>query len=728
MSVYTSHPLAAAIAVAVSLPAALPAAAQTAPAAQPVLPEVRVGATRDSDYATGISSVGGKLPEALRDIPQTVNVVNRAVLEAQGATSLTDALLNVPGITIGAGEGGQIGNNINLRGFSARTDIYLDGMRDRGQYSRDTFFLEAVEVLKGPASMLFGRGSTGGVINQSSKRATLRPVDEVTATVGTDSYYRVTADVGSKLSDTAALRLNAFGQDIKSTRDVVQNKDYGAAPSLRLGIGTPTEITVSGLFQHNSDVPDYGFPLVGTGVGTVAHPVKAPANRFYGYADDYFKQDVQVVGLTVEHKLTPTTRLRNQTQFSNYRIDASPTPLGTVSVAPGAPAGTTVNWYTPLQYLQAQRQDRNRTVDDRSLFNQTEVITEFATGAIGHKLTAGAEVGTDSYRFKRTGWTPTNVNVNLGDPATVDRAGSTFLSSTTNTDASTVAFFANDEVALTKQWKLVAGLRYDRYHSEQTGYDYVAKAPANLPGRTDAKLSPRLGVLYQPDEVASYYASFGTSFNPSAETVTVTAANVNVAPEKNRSFETGGKWDLDGGALSLAASVFRIEKTDARTTDPVTGLVDLTGKVRVQGFEVSAAGKLTDTVQLLAGYTLLDSEILSSKVIGTGNNAGLSEKGHAYPNTPRHNATLWATWKPLGEVELGAGSTLSSKRTLNNFETAEIAGYARFDATAAWIQRKYTLRLNLRNLTDAYYFEGASGGRATPTRGRTALLSLAYRF
>ena len=254
-------PIVAALLAAFAAPAA-PAFAQ-AIGKDAVLPEVNVKSQSLSDeYAPALSTVGGKTPTAIRDIPQSVTVINRAVLDAQGVASLADAVRNVAGITLGGAEGGQIGNNINLRGFSARTDLYLDGMRDRGQYYRDTFYLESIEVLKGSSSMLFGRGSTGGVINQVGKQPSLRDHNEVSATIGTDDYLRTTADLNRRLSDTSAFRLNLMAQDVGTTRDVMKNKDFGVAPSLRLGIGTPTEITLSALLEHNRDMPDYGFLAV----------------------------------------------------------------------------------------------------------------------------------------------------------------------------------------------------------------------------------------------------------------------------------------------------------------------------------------------------------------------------------------------------------------------------------------------------------------------------------
>jgi catecholate siderophore receptor len=235
-----------------------PARDDTALFAESSLPLVHITATRVRDNS--IAASGAKFETPLRDIPQSVTVIDRKMLDSQAAASLKDSLRNVPGITLGAGEGGVIGDNINLRGFSARSDIFIDGLRDRGQYSRDVFSLQAIEVLKGPSSMLFGRGSTGGVINQISKKPELRDRGEVGVTVGSDDYYRATAEVNRKLSETSAARVAVFGQDL--TRDVVRNQDAGIAPSLRWGIGTPTEVTLSALIQRNRDLPDYGFPFV----------------------------------------------------------------------------------------------------------------------------------------------------------------------------------------------------------------------------------------------------------------------------------------------------------------------------------------------------------------------------------------------------------------------------------------------------------------------------------
>ena len=307
------------IAIAIACIALAPemALAQATPAADPTLPEVKVrDATVGADYNPATSTIGGGVDTPLRDIPQSVTVINSTLMQAQGATSLADALRNVPGITMGAAEGGSIGNNFNLRGFTARTDLYLDGMRDRGQFYRDVFSLDAVEVLQGPSSMLFGRGSTGGVINQVSKVPTLTPFATANVIAGTQPSFRATTDVNLPIDDASAFRVAAMGQYVDSTRDVMQNHDYGVAPSLRFGMGAPTEITLTALLTHNNDMPDYGLPPVN------GAPAAVDRKTFYGATDDRTVQDVINLNGTITHKIAGNVTLRNQTYYSHYKIDA----------------------------------------------------------------------------------------------------------------------------------------------------------------------------------------------------------------------------------------------------------------------------------------------------------------------------------------------------------------------------------------------------------------------
>ena len=710
--------------------------AQTAPGAEPAqstetsLPKIKATATEERDNSR--ASTGGKFDTPLRDVPQSITVLDRKMLDTQAAASLKDALRNVPGITLGAGEGGVIGDNINLRGFSARTDVYLDGMRDRGQYTRDVFALQAVEVLKGPSSMLFGRGSTGGVINQISKKPDLRERGELGATIGTDGYYRATADFNHALSDNAAFRVAAGGPSVESTRAVSKNEDYGIAPTLRLGIGTPTEITVAALVQRNRDIPDYGFPFVTTaGAGTVRKPIAAPAHNYYGYTDDRFNQDVNLLSLTLQHKPSADTTIRTRLQVSDNRTDARANPLGTVVRA----GGGVPSLADDLNDLSAPRSTRERRLKDTSLISQTDVTTRATLSGLAHQFTAGVELARERSRDDRYAWNTAAADalINLGSPVYEGISGTHALTRTATTQADTLAVYVNDQIELSPQWKLVGGVRNERFrvHSELVKYTLPPGFPVDTTEaaspKSETMWSPRAGLLFQPDEAQTYYASYGTSFNPSAEFVTQSASTAALRAERNRSFELGAKLDLLDGELSLNAALFRVEKTNPRTQD-AAGTQVTEGMIRVDGAELGVTGRLSPQWEVFAGYTFLDAKIAESPQIGTGVDLGIADQGKTAPNAPRHNATLWTTYRLTPQWELGGGAQFASERWLNNFETAKVDGYTRWDATVAYLQKSWELRLNLQNLSDAVYFEASSAGRATPVRGRTALVSGLIRF
>lgn len=721
MPTLRSPPLHAALLALIALPATT-WAQSAAPADTPstngdakTLGAVRVtGSVIGNSYDTDTSNIGAKVPTALRDIPQSVVVVNRDLLDAQGATSLADALRNVPGITITAAEGGTIGDNINLRGFTARTDIYLDGFRDRGQYYRDTFDLAAIEVLKGPSSMLFGRGSTGGVINQVSKVPELKPSAELSATVGSEDHYRVSGDFDAPFSATAAGRLNVFAQNIHSTRDVVSNKDGGIAPSLRLGIGTPTEITLSALIQRNVDQPDYGLPPVNGRPANVNH------DNYYGFTTDRTTQTVNVLSARLDHRFNDDLQLRSQLQYSNYKVDARETAPNAVVTDTGVTLNKNLGNPTdlPLEDLRVQLASHDRVIHDRSFDSQTDLVANFDTGSVRHSLITGIELGHDNYDNQ----TYTRGNLPLvslldppleAQPATVTRTvGNHALGS-----ADTAGIYANDTLHFGEQWQLVAGLRRDRFAAD---LDNTISAPLAT-SQTVYFTSVRSGLIYQPSEEQSYYLSYGTSFDPSLETLTVTNGTQGLPPEKNRSQELGGKWDLMDDRLLLNAAAFQVTKTNARTQTS-TGEYELEGTVRVRGIELGATGNLTEHWQLFSGYTHLDSKIVKA-LDGT--------QGNELANTPRNSGTAWTTYNFAGHWEVGGGATYQSQRYAANNNQVSVGGYTRWDATVAYHQPKYDVRLNLLNVTNKKYFVGviqSDGGRSIPGMGATELVTVTYRL
>src|SRR5450830_906074 len=733
-------PIAAALVALFAAPISLHAQQTSTPAASSSLKEVVVEGQRD-DFNTGTTAIT-KLPADLHDVPQSVVVVNKALMQSQGAASLADALRNVAGITLGGAEGGQIGNNINLNGFSVRTDIYLDGFRDRGQYYRDTFALDEVEVLMGPSSMLFGRGSTGGAINQTTKKANLKASTEVTASVTSNGLVRTTVDNNRVLSDTSAVRIEAMAQDGKATtRDQSNVQDYGVAGSYVHGLGTSTEVTLSALIQHNHDMPDYGLPALN------GHPINVDRNTSYGLNSDRTNQDVIALGAGIKYKISPDVTVRNQTQFNYVHTDAvetAPNTLGTVSNGVFTPVTSSS---LPLSSLYVRGQSHDRSIHDYSIFNQSELTAKFNALGFKHDLLVGFEVGHDGYdnqAYYRNGScngtaltgasTPTSgyVDCIAAVNPSYSSAGSSASSQVGNHaagSANTIATYFNDTMELSQQFKLVGGLRFDRYVASITNSLNSSNTPAVAKNTALASanqainfLSVRAGGIWQPTTAQAYYLSYSTSFDPSLKQLTGTVGQTSLDPEKNKAYEVGGKWDV-GQSLSLNAALFQITKENARS-QVSTGVYVLDGTVRSKGVRAGATGHINKQWQVALGYAFLDAQVIQAS-------AADGTLGKIPVNTPKHTLTSWTTYDVMPHWQVGGGATYMSQRYATATDTVQVGGYTRWDATVAYTQKQYDIRFNLFNLTNKMYYDAliqSDGGRSVPGTGRTGMISVNYRM
>ena len=696
---------------------------------------VIVKAHRKDNRAVTLS----RLPANQKDIAQSVTVLSKSLLQSEGANSLTDALRNVPGVTIGGAEGGQIGNNINLNGFTARTDIFLDGFRDRGQYYRDTFALDDVDVLMGPSSMLFGRGSTGGAINQVSKRPSLTQATEADLSGGVNGLVRGTADANAPLSDVSALRVAVMGQDgAPGTRRKTTENDYGVAPSYSYGIGEATQVTqvtLSGLLQHNNDRPDYGVPPLN------GHPVSSGFNTIYGYTNDRTIQDVKAGSAEIKHSFGDAVKIRDQVQYNSVDVDAretAPQSIGTFSFPNGyqplaSSATVTESSTAPLSTLLARLQSHDRVIHDTSLFNQFELTAKVATGPFSHDLLIGSEIGHDDYRnqaYTRTG-TCNGVAMGAGYTGCVSvlnpaYTGAPSLSETAGDlatgKADTFAGYVNDAVSVSSWLKLVGGLRYDNYTATITNSITSATALAQMRQTVDYT-SVRAGAILQPTKHQSYYVSYSTSFDPSLEQLTsTTGASQPLPPETNAAYEVGGKWDVLHDQLDLNAAVFQITQDNARNQDATTNTYTATGNIRVRGARFGFSGHLTPAWMVFGGYSHLDSDIIRGIAANT--------VGKVPSNTPADTATLWTTYNLTHQWQVGGGGVYMSSRFLNNTDVVSVPSYVRWDATLAYHQPHYEVRLNLFNIFDTHYYDSliqSDGGRAVPGTGRTAMITLTWR-
>jgi catecholate siderophore receptor len=649
-----------------------------------------------------------KYTQPLLDTPQTVTVISKEVMEEQGATTLRDVLKNVPGLTITAGEGGNpAGDNLTLRGFSARNDIFVDGVRDISPQARDPFNLEQVDVVKGPGSVYTGRGSTGGSINLLNKTPGLKRAFSGTLDFGSDRTRRATADVNLPIGDSVGFRLNLLGHHSGvAGRDVVKFDRWGVAPSLTLGLGKPTRLTVSYYKLKQNNISDYGIPWVPVTNNALVEfrdrPAPVPRNTFYGLRNrDFEKLDSDLVTLKFEHDFNDALSLRNQFRFANSSRDSIATPPRFANNN-----STAIN-----------REMRSWQTEDKVWDNQTDLVARFNTGSVEHSLVSGADF-TRENNVRNTRTAP-NMLTTLFDPNPDDvYTGAITLSPITgDVTANSQAVYLFDTAKLGRKWELNGGLRWDRFAADGI------TTTATPVSRVDRMLSGRAGVVFKPLPEGSIYASYGTSLNPSLEGLSYNTANTVIDPEKTYTVEAGSKWDFFGGRMLLSGAVFRVEKQNARTPGVLPGDPPqvLQGKQRVDGIELSVEGNVTRAWQVIAGYTFLDSTTIDSNVP--------AEIGKELVNTPPNSFNVWSTYRLPSGLHFGGGARFVDRRFGNTINTRLVAGYWTFDAMASYpLTDHIDLKLNLYNLTDKYYFDRIGGGHIVPGPGRAAMLSTSFRF
>ena len=697
-------------------------AALASESAQPkaALEQVVVEGNRVGTYAAPEPTLD-KLTQSIVDTPQSITALTRAELDDRAVTNLNDALRTVPGIALGAGETSFQGNNIYLRGFLTRNDMFVDGQRDYGYYYRDAFNSQEVEVLKGPASILFGRGSTGGVINQVTKAPTLAARFAGSAVASTAGGQRATLDLNSPVSamgSGSAARLNLlYDHTEPASRNAAKNDHWGVAPSLALGLGTFTRFTLSYLHQQDDGVPDYGIPWV------AGRPAAVDRRNYYGFASDYLRTNVNLISARFEHEFSPALVVSSKVRYSHdtrsFRYTEAVIPAGT-------PAST------PLANITVNRNEFQGFSTDTFWQNQTDLIARFATGAVTHAVVAGFEVGQESPR-------PTYVT-NTGVPTTnlarpVDNGYSYLLSYRrldARTKANTLAAYVLDTLQLGERWQLMGGARWDRfdanYHS--TGYTSAgAVAAITQVDNLTQGFSFRGAIVYKPRDNGSLYASYGNSFNPSAEGIeslisagrSVAQANLNLDAEKSRNFELGSKWNLAGERILLSGALFRLEKLNTRVPDPsVPGFNTLGGNQLVRGAEIEAAGQLTAAWQLRAGYTYLDSQTTRSA-------PGGPLVGRPLVATPRNTLSVFSTWQFNPSLQAGIGLlTVSSRLGQNTAAQYEVApGYTTLSVMAKYNpSERISLQVNADNLANRSYIDQLHPAHVIPGEGRSARLTL----
>ncbi|WP_242609729.1 TonB-dependent receptor [Achromobacter xylosoxidans] len=675
-----------------------------------------------------------KMTAPLLDTPRSVQVVPKQVMSDQSASSLQDVLQNSPGITFAAGEGGRAGGDLPvIRGQNAASSLFLDGMRDASMQARDTFNLEQVEIIKGPDSVYSGRGGAGGSINLVSKAPKAKDATEVMGQIGTDRNYRGSVDSNWRLGEKSAFRLNVMGTkgDVPGRDRAVNFERWGVAPSLMLGMGTPTRITLSYYHYQNDSMPDYSIPYDPRVGLPVTETLGISRKNFYGLAErDFMKTRDGMATVDFQHDFSDKLTLRNVVRYGRETADYLATqPDLTLA---NLPAGI------------VDRPAYGRYYTTKAFANQTDLSGEFLTGAVKH----GFDLGFEYTSVKQT-MAYTNDQVLSSDGVTKCPADLT-QTSLRNPDPNvaypcrtarswpapyatdTLALYGFDTLKFDEQWQASVGLRWDNYRT--SGHDKKKQGYS----RTDNLFNYQLGLAYKPVPQGTIYASYGTSSTPSA-VAGATASDIlrkssdeAAAPEKSRSVEAGVKWLVLDERLTLTGAVFQDTRRNTNI-EVLPNEYEQAGQTRVRGIELGFSGSITPAWNIYGGYTFLDSKLIR------GGRKDIGAEGQDLPNTPRNAFSLWSTYKVLPELTLGGGAYYVDKVYGNADAGVDASGapkarwvpsYWRFDAMAKYkFSSHLALQLNVLNVFDqTFYTRARPKNHAALGTGRAALLSVRLRY
>ena len=679
-------------------------------AEEPAMPEVVI---RDrkidaGSYEVTETNTATKIDVPLRDIPQTVNVVPAVVLHDQNALSLQDALQNVPGLSFSVGDGQR--DQVTIRGFSAISDQFVDGVRDDALYFRDLSNIERVEVLKGPASVLYGRGSAGGLVNRVTKKPLADPLLEAGVTLGSHGQRRGEFDVGAANDDKDALfRVTGAVEDSTGFRDRYFLRRQALAPSATFKLSPATTLTLQADYLHDKRLADQGVPSYH------GRPVDVPVETYFGAANAtaraFVQSDVKSATATLDHAFTPDLKLHTVLRAYDYALDRNYTSIGTIK--DGANPTVAIG-----------QSHRLRDEDGRYLQNELSQTVDW--GTTNHKLLYGVELG----RQNKSEVLRSRNNVatyNLFHPVLVDLPvlpDSVAASADNRNRVDIAGLYLQDLVALTPEWKVLAGVRYD--HLKQDRDDRTAK---NIDlRRTDDTWSPRLGAVYQPTSRVAVYASWNRSFQPIADSFTFRANSDTLKPTQTVNKEAGVKLDLTARS-SLTAALFDMTQSNIQVADPANTNFSLPiGRQRTRGLELSFMGEIAPGWDAIAGYANMRGTIEDSTELTS---AGKPFEGNTAALTPRHTFNAWIKHRLDGHFWVAAGGRAESGRYASPDDLTTLPGYGVLQLGAGYDSGKVDVTVTVRNLLNRTYFVSAHSGANDynlPGEPRTVLVSARYRF
>ncbi|WP_299365006.1 TonB-dependent siderophore receptor [uncultured Paracoccus sp.] len=696
-----------------------------------------------NDAETGIA----RLPATVRETPKVVNVVPAEIIQQQNATTLQEALRNVPGITLSTGEGrgGSSGDQFRIRGLAAQGDVYQDGLRDFGAYTHDSFNTQGVQVIKGPSGDSFGVGNLGGLINQQRKKAGLEDFGQVQGSVGTGDTQRLQYDQNRVLNDTEAFRLNVMAQNGEvADRDRVTDDRLGVAVDYGRGLGSGTEWHLGYSYQRNRGVPDMGQPMA-MGEDGISRPLleyDVPGyDRDISYvrSTDRDDADVHMVTSAVTHELEGGWTLSNDTRLTRYERDFSATNPSGCDAA--CLAGLLDGIDQPLSFGAGGGMTYDQ--DGWGVQNVTTLQGETTTAGVRHEITAGLDLSWQIDHRRRGTWAvPRPAGSTILEPI-YDASDAVFDwdDERATAKARNAGLFLSDRMHFSEQFSVLASARADWFESSFDGA--LIGGTKRVSGSADGfRVSPSLSLIWEPTPDSMAYLTFARTYRPLGTDIAsavhafdteVPASDRDFSPERSDLIELGGKMDVMDGRLGLTAALFQIDKRNSFDVDPTTGEVttgfSASGESRrIGGLELGATGEIASGVDLLLAYSHLHGEITD------GRGANDEVVGNDAPGVPRHNLRVWVSHERQvgtqgGELTVAGGVRYASEYWADSANTARIPKTISLDAMVAYEQDDWRLALNGTNLTDHENYSSAfSSSRAVPEGGRVFTLSLSKRF
>lgn len=671
------------------------------------LPTISVKADKEKSLKqeVGQASSATKGLMQLKDVPQIVNVVPKQILREQTVTSMQGALQNVAGLSFSVGDGQR--DQVMIRGFSAITDNYVDGIRDDALYFRDMSNVERVEVLKGPASVLYGRGSAGGLVNKINKKPIDESLREVSLIGGTTGQRRAEVDVNEKVAENVKVRLTGAVEDSDGYRDQAFLKRQAVAPSVQWDISDKTKLLLQADYLHDDRLADQGFPTD----PITGKPVKTNPKIFYGALNGKEVGDVDTEissqTISLDHEFNDQLKYHGAVRHYNYSLDRQYSVISHQDPKKNK---------LPADQIQLTQNKRLRNED--GVYVQQELSGLFNTGFLKHNTLIGAEYS--KQRKDELVWSKARQITNIFNPELENWAPlDTSIAAETNNSNTfeTYGIYLQDLMTVTDQLKVLVGLRYDNLSQDRNN-----KVKSQILNRTDNTYSPRIGLVYQPLSNLSLYTSYNRSFQPLADSFVLYTNSADLSPTKTENVEVGAKWDVND-QLNVTLALFEMSQTNIQNQDPANpNQALLAGEQKTKGVELSLTGQLTDQLSVLAGYSYMDGTIEKSAIGLTGNHSAL---------TPNNTANLWLKYQINDHWYAAVGGRGESSRFSAPDNKNVLPGYAVVNAALGYQSARYDVNLNLNNLFDRDYFvSGHSNANDSNMMGDplNAQVALRYRF